>query len=490
MTKRWLIVLFSVAAVLRLGFIWAAPAWYDEAFTQVVSRLPFERMLVAVTGDVHPPLWYLLLWPLGQLQAPIWVLRIPAALLSIFSVGIFWSILGALELSPRVRTAALVLMVIMPIQLYYAQEARMYALLEFLVLAAVLAMLRRKWFWFWLASVLMLYTQYYGFFYLATLYLVALNFNEHKQWPKIFLAFLLALWAFIPWGLVLKSQMSILSGSYWMQLTGSGMVLRVLFDALYMPPQNAVLQIPLMLAGFGWLIVAIGYALVKRNKVTGLVSLIAFCPFLFAVLFSLIWQPILHYRPLIAVTPFLYILLAGPIDILFAPPVNDLRLWIYMLYAFHGLNLRRAVFASVFLLPLLLICDGNILANTPKNKASGAAVELAYVQAHWQPGDILYHFSDDSWVLTAGNPLPNYKAPDCAPTLGALSPATRAAIGEQIAPLSSLQYKRAWLIWSDGPLNPACSRTQLTALGLDPDKPLLLTQDDEYVYEGLWMVEK
>jgi uncharacterized membrane protein len=144
MTKRWLLVLFAIAAILRLGFVWIAPAWYDENFTLIVSRLPFDRMLLAVAGDVHPPLWYLLLWPLGQLHAPIWVLRIPAALLSVFSVGIFWSILGALELSPRVRVAALVLMAILPIQLYYAMEARMYTLLEFLVLAAVLRSEERR----------------------------------------------------------------------------------------------------------------------------------------------------------------------------------------------------------------------------------------------------------------------------------------------------------------------------------------------------------
>jgi hypothetical protein len=86
--------------------------------------------------------------------------------------------------------------------------------------------------------------------------------------------------------------------------------------------------------------------------------------------------------------------------------------------------------------------------------------------------------------------LPDYKAPDCGPTPGGLSPATRAAVGQQIQPLSALAYRRAWLLWSDSPLTPACSAAQLTSLGLDPHHPLLVTENSEYVFDGLWLLEK
>jgi hypothetical protein len=125
------------------------------------------------------------------------------------------------------------------------------------------------------------------------------------------------------------------------------------------------------------------------------------------------------------------------------------------------------------------------------NKTSGALLSLRYIQAHWQPGDIVYHFGDDSWINTTPyNNYPNYMAPDCGPTLGQLSPATRQAIGVQTRPLNSLSYKRAWVIWSDGPLEPSCWTGQLQSLGLDPAKPITVTEDNEYVTAGLWLLER
>ena len=477
MSKRFLAWLFAISAVLRLGFLWLAPAWYDENFSLILSRLPLARMLAAAAGDVHPPLYYLLIWPLGQLHAAIWVLRIPSALLSLASLWLFWQVLQEFKLPVRVQKAALILMAIMPIQLYYAQEARMYALLEFLVLAACLSMLRQRWAWFGLACALMLYTQYYAIFYIAALVIVLpINRDRLKKWFEIFLAMALAGMAFTPWVMVLARQMHTLQGSYWMQLTGVGMTLRTLFENLFMPPANAVTQIPLMLVCYAWLSVAILYAILHRPANLGSVLWLAFLPFALAILVSLVWQPVLHYRPLIGISPFLYILLAVPVEGLFAFGEFLIR--------------RRALFAAIFMIPLVLVPDLSMYVYARDNKTSGATLALAYIQAHWQPGDIVYSYTDDGWVNTAPyNTQPEYKAPDCGVTLGGLSPATRQAIGQPIIPLRELAYKRAWLLWSDSPLAPTCADAQLTGLGLDPKKPLMITASDEYYYDGLWLIE-
>jgi hypothetical protein len=244
-----------------------------------------------------------------------------------------------------------------------------------------------------------------------------------------------------------------------------------------MPPANAVVQIPLMLACFAWLTIALLYAILHRPENLGSILWLAFLPFALAVLVSLIWQPVLHYRPLIGISPFLYILLAGPVEAIFQG--NRIR-W------------RTVLYAAIFIVPLILISDVSVYVYARENKTSGASIALAYIQAYWQPGDVIYHFGDDSWVNTTPyNSLPNYKAPDCGATLGSLSPATRIAIGQQIVPLSSLTYQRAWLLWSESPLTPPCLDDQLTSLGMDPKKPLLLltTTSNEYVFEGLWLLE-
>ena len=495
MSKRFLAWLFAVSAVLRLAFLWLAPAWYDENFSLILSRLPFAQMLAATAGDVHPPLYYLLIWPLGQLHAPIWALRIPGALLSLASVWLFWQILEELHIPLRVQYAAMILMAIMPIQLYYAQEARMYSLLEFLVLAACLAMLRKRLAWFGLACGLMLYTQYYAIFYIAALGLVALiRLKSFEEFREMTVRLAYAGMVFVPWGLVMQIQMHALTGSYWMQLTGPGMLPRVLFENLFMPPANAVAQIPLMLVCFAWLAVALIYAFRHRIENLGSILWLAFLPFALAVLVSLVWQPILHYRPLIGISPFLYILLALPVEALFDWPayVNQAATFPPLVFidSVGVLIIRKTLFVAIFLVPLILVPDASLYVFARANKTSGASIALTYVQAHWQPGDIVYSFGDDGWVNTTPyDTLPTYKAPDCGVTLGALSLATRAAIGMQIKPLSSLDYKRAWLLWSDSPVAPICASSQLTALGLDPKKPILITAQSEYVFEGLWLKE-
>jgi len=129
---------------LRLFGLAHGSLWHDEAFTGLVSPLPWDRFWEALLGDVHPPLWYLISRPfvhlLGNNPAS---LRLPAMLCSVAALWLFWRLLlfvgarrekhnseskikTAVPLPPELL-AALVLMAISPLQIYYAQEARMYA---------------------------------------------------------------------------------------------------------------------------------------------------------------------------------------------------------------------------------------------------------------------------------------------------------------------------------------------------------------------------
>jgi uncharacterized membrane protein len=171
MPRKTFWFLFAVAALYRLAYIWRAPLWYDENFTLILARLPFERMIQATAGDVHPPLWYLIEWILFHAlpALPVWAIRIPALIFSLLAFVMFVQLCDVLHIPTRVQITAAFLMAILPMQTWYAQEGRMYALLEFLVLAALYTGLTRKWTWFLIASVAMLYTQNYGIFYLAVI---------------------------------------------------------------------------------------------------------------------------------------------------------------------------------------------------------------------------------------------------------------------------------------------------------------------------------
>lgn len=465
MTKHFRLTLYSAAALIRLGSCFIAPAWYDENFTLILSRLPLRQMFYAMSGDVHPPLWYLILWPLGRLHAPIWALRLPAALFSVAALFVFERVLQELDLSPKVRAAALVLMAVLPVQLYYASEARMYALLTFLVLWAFLSVLRRQWGQFGLAGLLMLYTQYYGAFYLAALAVVGLVRNR-KDFLPILRACAAAGVCFLPWVIaVMVPQMGLIHGSYWMQLTGPGMAVRVVFQSIFMTGGNAMIYLPLMLGGFAWLSAGLVHAFGNWTKGRLAVLLAASLPVFFALLASLLWQPMLHYRPLTAASPFWAILMAGPAEWL-----TDRRRWLY---------------AALFALPALILSNGSIYANLNKTKTSTVTPLMEYVEQHYQPGDIVYLNSDGTWVN--GSPdredLPIYKSPDCGTVLGGLTELTRQSMGMQEAPLDQIPHTRAWVIWSDGPLDPACNAD------LRPEgEPVLVSIDEGYVFEGLWLV--
>ena len=78
MSRRTFWIVLAIGAVLRLLFIWVPPLWYDENFSLLLSRLPFLNMITATMGDVHPPLYYILIWPIGHIpNAAPWLIRLP-----------------------------------------------------------------------------------------------------------------------------------------------------------------------------------------------------------------------------------------------------------------------------------------------------------------------------------------------------------------------------------------------------------------------------
>jgi len=135
-----LVLLLTV--VLRASHLSARNLWFDEAWSWYVSQQPLRFILEEGRSNIHPPFLHVVLklWTMifGDGLA---ALRMPSVLAS---TGI---VVGAYELGRRVlsRQAALLaagLLALSPHQVFYAQEARMYALMSALVLGAVLAYVR------------------------------------------------------------------------------------------------------------------------------------------------------------------------------------------------------------------------------------------------------------------------------------------------------------------------------------------------------------
>jgi len=135
-------LLVVVGAGFRLWALGAHRLNFDESFTAMAGRVPFDRMVAYLrTHDSHPPLDYLLHAPLARAGASELVLRLPSVACSIGALALFAWWVRRRGIAAVVATA---LMALSAFQITHGREARMYAELELLGVAiAVLA-------WTWL----------------------------------------------------------------------------------------------------------------------------------------------------------------------------------------------------------------------------------------------------------------------------------------------------------------------------------------------------
>ncbi len=125
-----LLVLTVLAGWLRVWNIGAQSLWFDEVFSRNVAVDSDIGSILrnGVAGDVHPPLYFILLNGWVRLTGDSEIgLRMLSVLLALLSLPAFYH-LARLMFGERAGLIALGLAVLSPFQTYYAQEARQYAL--------------------------------------------------------------------------------------------------------------------------------------------------------------------------------------------------------------------------------------------------------------------------------------------------------------------------------------------------------------------------
>lgn len=125
-------VILLVAAALRFYRLVGQSLWSDEGNSVALARRGFAEIAQRTAFDIHPPLyyWLLKLW-IGLFGDSEAGLRSLSAGLSILLVYVI-ARLGGRLFSPRVGLLAAFIAAVSPLQIYYAQEARMYTLLALL----------------------------------------------------------------------------------------------------------------------------------------------------------------------------------------------------------------------------------------------------------------------------------------------------------------------------------------------------------------------
>ncbi len=510
MSGRAFWIMFAVGAALRLLLIWQAELWYDENFSLILARLPFTQMLQATMGDVHPPLYYILIWPLGQIrQLPPWALRIPSALFSICSLAIYPRLMRRLFVPAPVQIAAFGLLALLPMQIHYAQEARMYALLELLVILGALAILEWRPVLLAAAAAGLLYTQNYGTFYVAALGAVLMIFlvrewwqfrsermadafskgPDHQAWAwddiggmfrrqGIYLVAALGIGiaAWLPWLPIMLRQAEFIEANYWIFDTSPGGIAYEIFKLFFgLSLSTAAGHAAGILLASWLMILAVWHLLIRRPRAWLMIAVLAFGPIIAALIVSLVYQPLFLYRPLLGVTPFLYLACAYPLGMI--------------------ASMRGRLYAACFVAPVVVMAIIGYYRFTPEQKTTQGTGSMrqavAYVQGHWQPGDVILHGSGLGWVVMAPyTDKPQFALPfHCASIPGGLSDDTSQLMGIPTSTLGDLPpHRRVWFTAVFSPMLPACQVAQTESV-IAGRAPALVLSETKFLLSAIWLLE-
>ncbi|WP_428688556.1 glycosyltransferase family 39 protein [Roseibium sp.] len=323
-------VILVMAAYLRLSDLGRTSLWYDEAVSWQQSKGSFSELLASVAADNYPPLHNAVLWltmPLigdGEIE-----LRLPSALLGVLAVYLIYLAGSTLAGRPAGLLAAAMLAV-SPFHIWYSTEARMYALQAACGLAFLLSVQKvlARPSLAWLASLvlsgtLFLYSHYYALFGFAAVggtcvVLAGIDLAKGNRLTRspaftACAAMGTSTLAFLPWLAVLANRAkSVSDEGFWIAYP----------DAKFL--ENMAASITGSLTLF-WILVALSVAAIAGTAIfsgpgskSGPVSrrLILVClaytvgPLLFGYLYSVLVQPILFDRYLIAAWPGLLLLAA------------------------------------------------------------------------------------------------------------------------------------------------------------------------------------
>ena len=436
----------SIAFLPRVLRLDGHDIWGDEAYSIYVSS---QSLTTVVSGgiDTHPPLYHLLLhfWLLA-LGRSEFAIRFLSAAIGLLIVVLTYALARRIA-GERLALLAALVSAIAPFQVYYSQEARMYALVTLLCLASVYALIsvldqpsRTNWAIYVLTSIGAVYSHYYAFFVLgaeAIFIVIWFLSNRRQQWASprltaLIVSLVLVALSYVPWAIVQTSFIAAKASARMGEFSISGAV-RLFKESLVafgvgttLPgaPGNYVAAFFLLafLSGAVWL---------ARQPATRLYSplILLYCgvPLLLAFMVNP-FMPFFYPRYVLLATPAYYIGIGGAIEALASR-------W------------RWLVPIPLAIIIVVSACSINNYYFDPRFARGGYGHMMRYVAAHAGP----------NYVLILGNRLQealfDYYRPS-KPTEAFYFPTDHLTsdprTGEEIARIMA-EHDRAWLVMFGDP---------------------------------------
>ena len=309
--------LFSILFIVYAGMLLVSPTLYpvyqDEARYWSLMGLELPEMLNWLSGEVYPPLYFLMLKAWSALFGRSGgVLRIPSMIFALGAFVVFFRLLKTFLPGKRVVTC-LVLFALLPFGLFSFRLAKYFSLLVFLFLLSTHEFLEiaesdkktgKHKILYVLYSVLMIYTHYLG---ILGLFAHAASFlitsGGRKYFRKIFPAHAAAAILFAPWIVIFLSQAGEVSGmapaEFSHSVKAGSLRTAYLFYAFLFG--NSVEPWHFIIAGTGALLMALGFVgniFILKNKPGNAYPMI-FCIFVtgifLGIIASIILFPYLHF---------------------------------------------------------------------------------------------------------------------------------------------------------------------------------------------------
>lgn len=327
--------IFLCALLLRLYAINHYDLWFDELGSSMYTSQNLDRlsrlsetsvatlMFNQMKNDPHSPLYYFLVYFYSMTGVEGKALRFLSVIFSMLSLFVFYKLARLLFQHRATSIYALIIMTCNPFHIWYAQEARTYALACFLALLMIYVYLkalkhgnRLYWFAFPVTGLLAIFANYHAAFLLIATGVSLFFTNNRRHAGKWFLSVFIILAGFLLIRPILGGQLSFIRSSFWIPRPSPNALLStwMVFNLGY-TYTTAATPYWAGFALFSILFLYGVYSYYKTSRDNTVILLIAlFLPIGISYTFSKLTTPIYLNRQLLIFSPFCYLFIAQGIE--------------------------------------------------------------------------------------------------------------------------------------------------------------------------------